>query len=360
MASRRKQNRLDKIKIINVKNYSAFLMIWSCMLMTVSLFSQHTFSIVAFDASTGEVGSAGATCLDNNSFPGSGGAIIISDVIPGLGAVHTQSYWNKSNQDNAHLQLEGGKPAGEIVTWLVNNDAQNDPFIRQYGAVTVSPIAESAGYTGINCFDEKSHLLGPNYAIQGNILINKSVLDSMEANFKRTENLSLCERLMAALQGANIAGADSRCLAEGVSSRSAFIRVARAGDDPDDLWMDINVPSTGFGVEPIDSLQVLFDAFKATLSTKPGLDRGFIEIYPNPTSNIVRVVRKNAGLVNDLLVRLTDVEGREIMSREWPSSIEELEVNISAEPGTYIISVIDQLQRMIIAQKQLIVSTNNH
>jgi uncharacterized Ntn-hydrolase superfamily protein len=57
------------------------------------LVSQDTFSIVAVDTITGEVGSAGASCIP--------GSMIISDVHPGLGAIHTQSYWNAINQDSA-------------------------------------------------------------------------------------------------------------------------------------------------------------------------------------------------------------------------------------------------------------------
>ena len=47
----------------------------------IFLRAQDTFSIVAVDPATGEVGSAGASCLDNISVPGSGGAIIISDIL---------------------------------------------------------------------------------------------------------------------------------------------------------------------------------------------------------------------------------------------------------------------------------------
>ena len=50
------------------------------------LLSDDTFSIVAVDTMTGQVGSAGASCIQ--------GSIIISDIHPGLGAIHTQSYWN--------------------------------------------------------------------------------------------------------------------------------------------------------------------------------------------------------------------------------------------------------------------------
>ena len=57
------------------------------------LVSQDTFSIVAVDTITGKVGSAGASCIQ--------GSIIISDIHPGVGAIHTQSYWNAINQDSA-------------------------------------------------------------------------------------------------------------------------------------------------------------------------------------------------------------------------------------------------------------------
>ncbi len=47
-------------------------------------YAQHTFSIVAVDPFTGEVGSAGASCIANS--------YIISDIHPGYGVIHTQAY----------------------------------------------------------------------------------------------------------------------------------------------------------------------------------------------------------------------------------------------------------------------------
>ena len=47
-------------------------------------FGQHTFSIVAIDSITKEIGSAGATCGDAVLWPGTPGAALISDIIPGL------------------------------------------------------------------------------------------------------------------------------------------------------------------------------------------------------------------------------------------------------------------------------------
>ncbi|MEO0007461.1 MAG: hypothetical protein RJA20_1657, partial [Bacteroidota bacterium] len=84
--------------------------------------AQDTFSIVAVDTITGEIGSAGASCLDNVSFPGSGGAIIISDILPGRGAIHTQSFWVAGNQANARLKMEQGLSPSEVLTWVRQND----------------------------------------------------------------------------------------------------------------------------------------------------------------------------------------------------------------------------------------------
>lgn len=229
----------------------------------VSVSAQDTFSIVAVDLATGQVGSAGATCLDDTEI--AGGAVIISDVIPDVGAIHTQSYWSSSNQDAAHDQVvDNGLSPEALMGWLEANDVQGTPAIRQYGmADLVTGVARAAAFTGDNCFDFKGHIVGEHYAIQGNILLGEEILTQMEDGFLQTEG-SLAEKLMAALQGANVAGADTRCLDEGVSSRSAFLRVAYPGDDPGDLTLDLVVSLTPFGVEPIDVLQAEFDAWNGT------------------------------------------------------------------------------------------------
>ena len=228
-----------------------------------STLAQDTFSIVAVDLATGQVGSAGATCLDDNQI--AGGAVIISDVIPDVGAIHTQSYWIPANQNAAHDQVvDNGLSPEALMAWLEDNDAENNPAVRQYGmADLVTGSARAAAFTGDNCFDWKGHIVGEHYAIQGNILLGEEILTQMEAGFLETEG-TLAEKLMAALQGANVAGADTRCLDEGVSSRSAFLRVAYPGDDPDALTLDLVVSLTPFGVEPIDVLQEEFNAWNGT------------------------------------------------------------------------------------------------
>ncbi|MEC7926716.1 MAG: DUF1028 domain-containing protein [Candidatus Neomarinimicrobiota bacterium] len=228
---------------------------YSLLILLISeTLSQDTFSIVAVDPQTQEVGSAGASCIN--------GSIIISDVHPGIGAVHTQSYWNSTNQNNASNLMDQGYAPEEIIEYLVENDSQGNPSIRQYGVVDLVDDGRSAAFTGENCYDYKNHILGPTYSIQGNILLGQEVLDSMEVNFLNTSG-SLATRLMAAMQGAKIPGADTRCLSSGISSLSAFIRVAQPNNLEDSLYLHLNVNNTQPGIDPIDTLQDLFDDWYA-------------------------------------------------------------------------------------------------
>ena len=209
-----------------------------------------TFSIVAVDLNNGQVGSAGASCI--------GGSIIISDIHPGVGAIHTQSYWSGYNQIMASNLMDSGLSPDEIINYLIENDVNNNPSIRQYGIVDIYEGGRSAAYTGENCMDYKNHILGTNYAIQGNILLNEQILINIENNFNNTIG-TLSDKLMAALQGANIPGADSRCLNNDTSSLSAFIRVAEPFDETDNFLLDLNINNTSNSQEPIDLLQDLYN-----------------------------------------------------------------------------------------------------
>ena len=209
-----------------------------------------TFSIVAVDLNNGQVGSAGASCI--------GGSIIISDIHPGVGAIHTQSYWSGYNQIMASNLMDSGLSPDEIIAHLIENDVNNNPSIRQYGIVDIYEGGRSAAFTGDNCMDYKNHILGPNYAIQGNILLNEQILINIENNFNSTIG-TLSDKLMAALQGANISGADSRCLDNETSSLSAFVRVAEPFDQNNNFLLDLNINNTSNGQEPIDLLQELYN-----------------------------------------------------------------------------------------------------
>jgi len=224
-------------------------------LLSSTIICQDTFSIVAVDSTTGEVGSAGASCI--------AGSIIISDIHPGIGVIHTQAQWNQENQNNAFEFMEVGVAPQEIINWLVENDVQNNPTVRQYGIVDLVDNGRSAGFTGINCYDYKDHILGQTYAIQGNILLGPEILDDMEFAFNNTYG-SLDEKLMATLLAANVPGADIRCLNYGTPALSAFIRVAKPDNSINEFFLDLNVNSVPSSMSPIDSLYTNYWDWKSS------------------------------------------------------------------------------------------------
>jgi uncharacterized Ntn-hydrolase superfamily protein len=237
----------------------------SILLLLISVnftFAQDTFSIVAVDSLTGEVGSAGASCISAGNlqifFPGID-PDFLGDLLPGRGAINTQSFYLAQNQQNANARLAAGDTPQQVMDWLAANDAQGNSTQRQYGVAALQdgqPMA--AAFTGSNCLDWKGHRVGANYSIQGNILLGPGILDSMEARFLNTEGC-LAEKLMAAMQGAKVPGADTRCLSNGTSSMFAFIKVAKPGDDPAEPSVRLFVALNPVGIEPIDSLQALYD-----------------------------------------------------------------------------------------------------
>ena len=256
--------------------------------LLIPLTAQDTFSIVAVDTLTGEVGSAGASCIS--------GSIIISDLHPGIGAIHTQAYWTATNQQNASNLMANGYSPDEIIEWLVENDIQNNPGIRQYGVVDLIDGGRSAAFTGENCSDYKNHITGDTYAIQGNILLGQEILDDMEIAFLSTFG-TMDEKLLASLQAANVPGADTRCMDYGIPALSAFIRVAQPENTADSLYLHINVNSVLIVTSPIDSLYQLYWDWKRTKYILGDIDYNrlidirdillladFIEGYMSPTA----------------------------------------------------------------------------
>ncbi|QQS29645.1 MAG: DUF1028 domain-containing protein [Sphingobacteriales bacterium] len=253
---------------------------------SIQLIAQDTFSIVAVDELTGQVGSAGASCIDDSAI--SGGVSIIGRLYPGRGVINTQSYWNSVNQNNAGVLINNGNSPAEIISWLETNDAQSNPGIRQYGIADFDPsgLPRTAAFTGANCFDYKNHITGPNYSIQGNILLGQEVLDSIEARFLNTEG-ELAVKLMAALQGAKLPGADTRCLDQGISSLSAYIRVANPSDLAGSYYLDLTIPNTPFLTDPITMLQNQFNVWQTTVAagTLTSPQTIVIHAQPNPFSD---------------------------------------------------------------------------
>jgi uncharacterized Ntn-hydrolase superfamily protein len=303
----------------------AFFLLLS--LFTISLQAQDTFSIVAVDPETGEVGAAGASCIDTDDCGGCGGVIIISGLIPGRGGMNSQAYacLPNVNLQNGIEQLNIGSSPEEAMNWVVNNDAcisggitSNNSAYRQYGFADLDEnnVPRTAAFTGTSTDDYAGHITGENYAIQGNILLGEEILTEMEQGFLNTEG-SLADKLMAALQGANVPGADTRCLPAGISSKSAFIRVAKPDDELGDLFLEINVPIVPEGVEPIDTLQTLFDEWKAIqISSNENIDnQSFIHVFPNPTKGDFTIEISENKFSPNMTISLYDVEGKNIFTQ---------------------------------------------
>ncbi|WP_106791832.1 DUF1028 domain-containing protein [Aquimarina sp. Aq78] len=267
-----------------------FVIIPCVFFFVFSSFAQHTFSIVAVDPITGEIGSAGATCIASED-----GAQDISAIVLGIGAIHTQSAWDPRNQANATKRMKAGDSPAQIINWLVANDVNNSPSARQYNIVDLNNgCPRSAAYTGPNCFKEFIHITGPNYAIAGNILISEDVVKDMETAFLNCYG-SLADKLMAALQGAKRPGADSRCLNDGISSASAFIRVADPSDTDSsygNLSLDLNVWITTSIFEPIDALQNAYNATSKKSNYSYDTSSNII-VFPNPSNSEDTIIIKS-------------------------------------------------------------------
>ena len=166
------------------------------------------------------------------------------------------------------------------------------------------------------------------------------------------ETGTLADKLMAALQGAKRPGADWRCLDEGISSASAFIRVADPSDTDSsygNLSLDLNVWITTQIFEPIDVLQ---DAYDATLGTQDNtLNEVSIILSPNPANDNVIIKSKNM-MMNSY--KIYTILGKLVVSRTTNTPTNTIYLDIINYPkGIYFVSIYGNNKKVII--KKLIV-----
>ena len=157
-----------------------------------------TFSIVARDSATGELGIGVAS-----RFFGVG--VVVPWARAEVGAVATQSYANTTFGWRGLALLEIGATPEEIVEILVRDD--DDPERRQFGIVAAD--GKSATYTGEKCLAWAGGRNGLGYTVQGNILVSEEVVTAMEKTFLESKG-TLAERLYAALLAGEEKGGDSR------------------------------------------------------------------------------------------------------------------------------------------------------
>jgi len=159
----------------------------------------NTFSISARCSRTGMLGVAVSTAV-----PGVGG--ICPFVEPGVGAISTQSWVNPYLGIDGLPLLRAGKSAEDALKHLIDDDPGRD--VRQLGIVDAK--GRSAAWSGKDCTSWFGHRTGPNYSVQGNMLVGEATIASMAEAFAGTEALSLPERLVAVLEAGQRAGGDKR------------------------------------------------------------------------------------------------------------------------------------------------------
>jgi uncharacterized Ntn-hydrolase superfamily protein len=171
-----------------------------------------TFSIVATDHVTGELGCA----VQSRYFA-------VGSVVPwvrtGAGAVATQAAGVAAYGPRIlDLLVNERVVPGVAVTAVLAEDEQRET--RQLGVVRAD--GSSAAFTGSLCNPWAGHRTGPGYAVQGNILAGEEVVLEMERAFVETDG-ALAERLVASLEAGQTAGGDSR------GQQSAALVVERPG-----------------------------------------------------------------------------------------------------------------------------------
>jgi len=157
-----------------------------------------TFSLVAADRQTGEIGIA-----VQSKFLSVGA--VVPWVRAGAGAIATQAFANTSYGPRALDMLAAGRSPEEVAHELAAADEGRAD--RQFGIVDVTGRASS--YTGEKCIPWAGGLAGPDFAAQGNCLAGAAVVDALASTFQSARG-TLADRLVAALAAAQAAGGDKR------------------------------------------------------------------------------------------------------------------------------------------------------
>jgi len=158
----------------------------------------HTYSIVARDATTGDMGAA----VQSHWF--SVGSIV-TWAEAGVGAIATQSFVDPAYGPRGLELMKSGLSAKQALEALLLVDDGRD--VRQVAFVGTSGTV--AAHTGAKCIEAAGHQVGNGYSVQANMMLNDKVVPAMAKAYESTEG-DLAERLMAALEAAQAAGGDIR------------------------------------------------------------------------------------------------------------------------------------------------------
>ena len=157
-----------------------------------------TFSIVARDEKTGELGVAVQSKF-----------VAVGAVVPyaraGVGAIASQAWGNPRYGPIGLELLASGKSAGEVVNFMTSAD----PYQRSRQVAVIGIEGNASVFTGSECLEWAGGKHGKNYAVQGNILTGPDVIQAMGKAFEDA-NGTLAERMISALHSGQKAGGDKR------------------------------------------------------------------------------------------------------------------------------------------------------
>jgi len=206
----------------------------------------HTYSIVARDPGTGQLGVA----VQSHWFS-------VGTLVPwaeaGVGAVATQSFI-EVRYGVAGLELMRlGVAAQRTLDALLETDPS--PQLRQVAMIDAN--GNVAAFTGENCIQYAGHILGENFSVQANLMIDPGVPAAMAEAFRKATG-PLAERMLAALEAAQAAGGDLR------GKQSAALLVVRGeptGRPWEDRLVDLHVEDHPAPLQELRRLYTLQTAY---------------------------------------------------------------------------------------------------
>lgn len=197
-----------------------------------------TYSIVARDPETGQLGVAVQT---HQMTVGT----VVPWMLPGIGAMATQSLVNVSYGPMALAMLREGVSAPRVVAALTASD--DNAKVRQLAVVDAN--GEASAFTGAGCIPQAGHHVGAGYSVQANMMTNATVVAAMANAYENTGG-DIAQRMIAALEAAQREGGDIRGM------QSAALKVV-SGDKNTPDWQtdyDLRVDEHAAPVEDLGRL----------------------------------------------------------------------------------------------------------
>lgn len=207
---------------------------------------KHTYSIVARDEATGQLGVA----VQSHWFAV---GTVVAWAKPGVGAVATQAMANISLGPKSLELLSKGMNPNDVIAQLLAEDP--GAAYRQLAVMDFS--GKSAAHTGERCIAFAGHRTGENYSLQANMMLKDGVIESMEKAWLASKDLPFAERFLVTLEAAEAAGGDIR------GKQSASLLIVN-GTPTLNIWeerlVDLRVDDHA---EPLEELRRLYHVHSA-------------------------------------------------------------------------------------------------